>query len=186
MKKIASLLILLLLFSCKSHEARRPVSVTSGSFIKESIKRNKKLVAKEESQIKDIIQKDTLHNYRSASDGFWYYYNQKKEQDTLTPQFGDQVNFDYDISTLKGNAIYTKAELGTREFLMDQEEVFSGLRQALKLMKPGETATFLFPSHKAFGYYGDNDKIGTNVPIRSTITLNYIRTQNKKPLKSKS
>lgn len=79
MKKIVSLLILLLLFSCKSHEARKPVSVKSGSFIKESIKRNKKLVAKEENRIKDIIQRDTLNNYRSASDGFWYYYNQKNK-----------------------------------------------------------------------------------------------------------
>ena len=45
-------------------------------------------------------------------------------------------------------------------------------------MKEGETVTFLFPSHKAFGYYGYEDKIGSNLPIQSTVTLNQIKTNN--------
>jgi FKBP-type peptidyl-prolyl cis-trans isomerase len=42
-------------------------------------------------------------------------------------------------------------------------------------MKEGETVTFLFPSHQAYGYYGDNDKIGTHVALKSTVTLNKIK-----------
>ena len=84
------------------------------------------------------------------------------------------MNFNYDISTLEGTSIYSTEEIGTREYKIDQENVFNGLRQGLKLMKEGETLTFLFPSYKAFGYYGDQEKIGRNVPIRSTITLNKI------------
>ena len=41
-------------------------------------------------------------------------------------------------------------------------------------MKEGETVTFIFPSHKAFGYYGDKDRIGTNIPIITEVTLNSI------------
>lgn len=173
--KIISLILTVLAFTnCKTPEAREPISRNSGSFIKESVKRNQKLVAKEEERIQEIIHKDSMHNYISSSDGFWYYYNSKVTQDTISPVYGDLVNFNYDISTLEGTTIYSTKEIGTREYKIDQENVFNGLRQGLKLMKEGETVTFLFPSYKAFGYYGDQEKIGRNVPIRSTITLNKI------------
>ena len=58
---------------------------------------------------------------------------------------------------------------------MDKEELFTGLREGLKLMKPGETVTFLFPSQKAYGYYGDEDKIGINTPLICEVTVNTIR-----------
>lgn len=174
-KIISVLFLIACITSCKTPEARQPISKSSGSFIKESVKRNQKLVKKEEERISEIIQKDTTHNYISSSDGFWYYYNIQVMQDSVaSPNYGDLVNFNYNISTLEGTAIYSEKEIGTREYKIDQENVFNGLRQGLKLMKEGETVTFLFPSHKAFGYYGDQEKIGRNVPIRSTITLNKI------------
>ena len=43
-------------------------------------------------------------------------------------------------------------------------------------MKKGETVTFLFPSHMAFGYHGDNKKIGVNEPLICTVTLNDLKT----------
>lgn len=168
-----------LLLACKTPEARKPVSNKSGSFIKESVQRNKKLVKKEEKRILDLIHKDSVNNYISSSEGFWYYYNTKKSEDSLQqPEFGDLVKFEYDIATLEGKPIYTRKELGEREFKMDQEDVFTGLRQGIKLMKVGETVTFLFPSHTAFGYYGDSEKIGNNVPIKSTITLKSVEKEN--------
>ena len=57
---------------------------------------------------------------------------------------------------------------------MDQEELFSGLREGLKLMKAGETITFLFPSYNAYGYYGDENRIGANIPIKCEVTVNTI------------
>jgi hypothetical protein len=50
---IAYFIFIPLISSCKQHqEARRPISQTSGSFMKKSVERNKKLVAGEEDQIK--------------------------------------------------------------------------------------------------------------------------------------
>ena len=71
-----------------------------------------------------------------------------------------------------------EGEKPTREYAMDKEKLFSGLRQGLKLMKTGETVTFLFPSHKAFGYYGDKEKIGSNVPITAKVTLHEIKEES--------
>ena len=38
-------------------------------------------------------------------------------------------------------------------------------------MKEGESITFLFPSQKAYGYYGDEEKIGSNVPLVCDVSL---------------
>ena len=54
------------------------------------------------------------------------------------------------------------------------QDLISGLRDGLKLMKEGETVTFLFPSYKAYGYYGIENKLGTNVPVQSRVTLKSI------------
>ena len=54
-----------------------------------------------------------------------------------------------------------------------------GLRDGIKLMKKGETITFLFPSHMAYGYHGDDKKIGTNEPLICTVTLNDIKLDPK-------
>lgn len=166
-------LLILGITGCKSPEARYPVSQNSGSYIDESVARNKKLVEKEETYIEGIIEKDSTREYLASADGFWYYYN-NRETDSLNserPEFGDLVTFDYSISTLEGKSIYAEGEKPTKTYAIDQEELFSGLRQGLKLMKEGETVTFIFPSYKAYGYYGDQKKIGRNMPISTKVTL---------------
>lgn len=176
MKSILYLFFCLFLIQgCKSPEPRKPISRASQSFTTKSLKMNKAIVKKEESFIQELIQKDSANTYITSADGFWYYYNDQNKNVTHTPQFGDEVEFNFNLLTLQGDTIYSREELGERAYIIDKEEIFKGLRQGLKLMKEGETITFLFPSHQAYGYYGDNDKIGTNVPLKSTVTLNEIK-----------
>lgn len=176
MKQLILISLIIAAFTaCKSPEVRRPVTATSGSFIKESAERNKRLNEKERQDFEVLIKKDTANTYIVSDNGFWYYYNTKQEADSLiTPEFGDIVNFDYDVKDINARQIYTKEELKTQNYVMDKQELFSGLREGLKLMKAGETATFLFPSQKAYGYYGDENKIGTNIPLICRVTVNSI------------
>lgn len=96
---------------------------------------------------------------------------------TVFPKLGDQVVFRYDIKRLNGTPILAEAE---ENYRVDQsnQELISGIRDGIKLMKAGETVTFLFPSHKAYGYYGIIDKLETNVPVQSTITLKSINSSD--------
>ncbi|MBQ4803920.1 gliding motility-associated peptidyl-prolyl isomerase GldI [Aquimarina sp. MMG015] len=171
---------LTLFFSCKAPEARKPVSISSGSFINESINRNKELSAREEARIQKIIQQDSSNNYITSEGGFWYYYEKKDTLTSGTAKFGDIVNFNYDIKDLNGDTIYSEKELDTVNYAIDQEDLFFGLREGLKIMKEGEIVTFLFPSYQAYGYYGDNHKIGTNIPLISRVKLNKITKQSTK------
>ncbi len=167
-----------LLYSCKTPEARKPVSIKSGSFISESIHRNKELAAREEARIQKIITNDTVNDYIASETGFWYYYNKKDSLPGTTPKFGDIVTFNYNVKDLNGNIIYTKQELDTISYRIDKQELFLGLREGLKLMKQGEMVTFLFPSYQAYGYYGDDYKIGTNIPLITEVKLNTITKES--------
>ncbi len=169
------IIALLLCFSCKSPEARMPESVQSGSFLKESAERNKKLNEEEKQLIQDIIKNNPEKDYIASESGFWYFYNTKVENDTIQPQFGDIVHFNYNISDINGQEIYGNEN---RTYIMDKQELFTGLREGLKLMKPEEQITFIFPSQKAYGYYGDDNKIGTNIPLICEVTLNTITQEN--------
>lgn len=186
MKRFFVLIGILSLGACKSPEARYPVSQNSGSYISESIAKNQELLEKEVAKIETIIQEDSTREYKTSQNGFWYVYNKKAADTTnnTNPEFGDIVEFDYSISTLDNQTIYKEGEKDTRTYAIDQEKLFSGLRQGLKLMKEGETITFLFPSYKAYGYYGDKNKIGRNLPIKTKVTLN--KVSEREELKSKN
>lgn len=173
-KLLVLIFLLLVMVSCKMPEARRPISTKTGSFIDASVERNKKLNAQEQATIKKLMERDKK-DYIASESGFWYYYNTKVDIDTLeTPDFGDIINFDYNVKDLNGSLIYSKDDIKDKTYVMDKEELFTGLREGLKLMKTGETVTFLFPSLKAYGYYGDQNKIGSNVPLICEVTVHSI------------
>ena len=178
MKKYTYILIAsIVLTSCsqQQEQARKPISHSSGTFIKESIERNKILVASEEKIIDSLIKNDTLKQYIASNKGYWYKYETKVDEGTAFPKRGDITYFDYEIKDLKSRVIYTKLETKPQIYYVDKENIMMGLRDGIKLMKKGETVTFLFPSHMAYGYHGDDKKIGTNEPLICTVTLNDIK-----------
>ena len=170
--------ILLSVIACKSPEARRPIKSASGSFIKESVERNKKLIEEEEALIATYMEKEDTIDYIASESGFWYYYNVQDTISTQLAELGDDVTFTYDIKHLDGETILSETENGIQKYKVDQtnQALISGIRDGIKLMKAGETITFLFPSHKAYGYYGIENKLGTNVPVQSTVTLKSINS----------
>lgn len=166
----------ILFVSCsQQQQARKPISHSSGTFIKESIKRNIKLVASEEKTIDSIIKNDTLKEYVASNKGYWYKYETKVNDISSYPKRGDIVYFDYEIKDILSQIIYTREETKPQKYYVDKENIMMGLRDGIKLMKKGETVTFIFPSHMAYGYHGDNKKIGTNEPLICTVTLNDIK-----------
>ena len=67
MSRLLFIVVLFTLAQCKGPEARRPVEVKSGSFLKESAERNKELLAREEKVIGDLISADSLNQYFSTN-----------------------------------------------------------------------------------------------------------------------
>ena len=180
MKIFGILLVLISVWSCKQQQARMPISHSSGTFMNESVERNKKLIANEEGQIDSIIKSNPKIAYITSKKGYWYHYEVKNELDTLRPKKGDYATFDYEIKDIKGQTIYSKAELKPQQYIVDKQNIMMGLRDGIKLMHKKETVTFLFPSHMGFGYHGDNNKIESNESLICTVTLNDFKPLPKK------
>jgi len=180
MRLVSVIFFLIILNSCGQPEPRRPVQTKSGSFFKASVERSRKLLEDEESKIQEIIKLDSLKHYSHNASGSWYHYLAVNDSSAYTPQTDDLVVFNYDIMTLDNDTIYSKKDIGVVTYKVDKQELFQGLRDAVKLLKVNERATFLFPSSLAFGYHGDENKIGSNTPLKSTITILQIEKQQEK------
>ena len=171
---VSVLLLAFTLFSCTNSKPRKPVMRTGQIDMTKSIAFNKKLFELETKAFKTIIKKDTLHEYFESKRGFWYAYDVKIEKDSITPKKGDEVIFSYDISAINGELIYAASELGDKTYLVDLQDFMQGIQEGIKMMKVKEKMIFLLPSQKAYGVYGDENKIGTNTPLIVRVALKEI------------
>jgi gliding motility-associated peptidyl-prolyl isomerase len=164
--------ILLSFASCSTSKARRPINPKPSSTIfQDNIAATKKIFQLEEANILKYIENDSLTSYEISSNGFWYTYIHKVEEDMATPKPGDIVTLSYDIRDLNDSILYHKETLGVKKYKVDKEDFISGIQKGIKLMKMGETIIFVIPSYNAFGISGDGNKIGLNKTIKSKVTL---------------
>lgn len=174
---VAILTFIVLAISCSNPEARKPIVRKTSSFMNESIERNKMLNKAENAILLQRIKSDTAHSYINSENGFWYYYDLNIADENYTAQAGDEVFYTHEIQELNGAIIYSEEELGTKSYLVDKEELITGLQDGLKIMKEGEKVTFLFPSYKAYGYTGF-DRVQPNQPLVYTVQLLKINKLN--------
>src|SRR6476469_6514401 len=143
--RIIFLTILLAIVSCSQHQqARRPISHSSGTFMTESVERNKKLIKGEEGKIDSIIKANSDKQYIASKKGYWYSYEVRNQNDTLRPRKGDVAYFDYEVKDLNGNVIYSEVQLRPQVYHVDRQNIMMGLRDGIKLMRKKEKVTFLF------------------------------------------
>ena len=176
MKNSFFIVFAILIISCTTPAPRKPIVRKTSTFLKESIERNKVINQVEEQALQDYIRNDSLHTYSTSPNGFWYRYTTKNSNATKFPVKGDEVIYAYEIKDVNDEILYTKEELGDRNYIVDREELISGLQDGIKLMKEGEEIIFLFPSYKAYGYAGYKNIAG-NQPLVYTVKLKKINSK---------
>ena len=162
---------LALAISCQEAEPRWPVEVKGGSFLKLSAERNRKLLEEEVQLLEQMIRADSLHEYLSSASGSRYYYETRMPGEGYLPQTDDLVTLQYNLLNWSGDTIYNREEIGILKYKVDKQELFPGMRSSVKLLQKGESAVFWFPSSLAFGYHGDQERIGPNIPVRSQVWI---------------
>ncbi len=171
-RKLLLSLFLVVVLSCQNLEPRRPINKKKQVFLKESARRNKNIIAIEQSLFRQAIEQEEKLSFESTPLGFWYAYQKNNtNSDSNYPKKGDRVTFKYRIEDLSGNLLYDEKELGDVSFFLDQEDLIPALREGVKYLRLGEIGVFLFPSYLCYGYQGDGEKIGINQPLRFTIEI---------------
>ena len=171
LKSVLFSLGIILLVSCKEPQARRPITQSTTNIYEAAAKENKRLNKLENKAIESYIAKDSVNSYQVSTKGFWYFYNKKENANSVKPKVGNEVIIEYEITDLNDAVIYSKEELGSKTYKIDKEDFIPALQDGLKLMKKGETITFIIPSYRAFGVSGDGNKIGVNQTLKSKVTL---------------
>jgi gliding motility-associated peptidyl-prolyl isomerase len=171
----------ILLISCNENPARMPISHKTGTFIKASVDRNKALIKTEEKAIDSILNLTPNLKFEKSLKGYKYLITKPNINSNILPQAGDAVTFEYEISDIFGNVIYSRQALGEFIYKVDKQDIMIGLRDGIKRLKVNEEAIFYFPSHLCFGYRGDDNKIGINYPLKVEIFIKSIASVNPKP-----
>ncbi|MCK5825324.1 MAG: FKBP-type peptidyl-prolyl cis-trans isomerase [Ichthyobacteriaceae bacterium] len=155
---VAIIFLFVLFASCQNQEPRYPVAVSSGVDYEGSIELSKKINQYEERQFRKYQQ---IHKktYNRSSYGFLYEIEGASGKKIESKYV---VTYKYSVYNLKDVEIYSDQ---TKTLRIDHQDEIKGLHEGLKLMTNKSKATFLFPSHQAFGFHGDDNKVKSNTPL---------------------
>lgn len=154
------LLIFIFVGACQQHNKNENKQSKNP---KESlIKINEKLVKSEEEKINDFIER---YGWNMLNTGSGLRYLIYENGNGRLADTGNVVMLNYTLTLLNGDTIYTSHKNGKKEFLVGKGNVESGLEEAILLLKEGDRAKIIIPSHLAFGLPGDGDKI----PAKATL-----------------
>jgi len=168
-----SFISFLALSSCREREARLPVSVSTGVDYTQSIELSKKINQREERRFRKYVAGQELE-FKRSNYGFLYHVENNNGK---LIEAKDLVKYTEIVEDLNGQVIYPSI---TKNLIVDHQEEIKGMHEGLKLMSEGADAVFLFPSHQAFGFHGDDNKVKSNTPLVYRIkVLKVINNQNK-------
>lgn len=167
MRIIIGILSLMLLGcnGCKQGKDQTNVEVPTDM---ELIERNKQMHLQETKAIKAFIQEKKWPMTETGTGlHYWIYENGTGEM----AKTDDIVTISYVVSLLDGEEVYRSDAGSGGSFKIGMDNVESGLHEMLLLMRVGDKAKVVLPSHLAFGLTGDSGKIPQSAPLVYDIQL---------------
>lgn len=154
---IPALIAFVFFIACDNEPKERPVVIDSKKLKENIVNVNKPAVVMEQDEINAWIKS---HGYPMKTTGTGLrYYIYKENKNGRAIRLKDEVTLKYKVSLLDGTECYSSDKKGPRTFLVGADQIESGLHEGIQLMREGEKAVFVLPSHLAFGLIGDRDKI---------------------------
>ena len=123
---------------------------------------NKRIVKTEDEEIADFIKRYGWKMNKTSTGLRYMIYKHGSGEQAMK---GKKATIIYEIRLINGNLCYSSKQSGPKEFTIGQGGIESGTEEGILLMKVGDRAKFIVPSHLAFGLLGDQDKI----PPQSTL-----------------
>lgn len=126
------------------------------------IRANKAMVKTEDQKIQDYIDRYKWDMITTKTGLRYMIYEFGRGN---LPSMGQSISFKYTSSLLNGFICYSSDETGPKTIIIGKGEVERGLEEGILLLKKGDRAKFIIPSHLAFGLVGD----GAKIPAKATI-----------------
>ena len=160
----------LVFFSCKddstnlSRKGEFPEQNFDPQKVKDQFVKANQLVVKKESDNMDAYERSHKLSFVKTTSGIRYFvYKPSLKGDSI--KSGMEITVKYTLSLLDGTVCYSSDADGLKTFVVEQEELESGIHRGLQYLKRGDKALLLIPSPLAHGLLGDFKKIPPQMPI---------------------
>lgn len=175
-KTIGCLSMLLVVFSCKE---KRPDTVVPEQEIQEltteeSIELSQHW-SKDESYIIDQFVERNNWPVVTTGTGVRYYIYEKGDGELAVPGKVAFVNFEIRLLDADTTLCYKSSSNKPSEFLIEMDNVESGLHEAITYMHVGDKAFIVLPHYLAHGLLGDMEKIPPLSPVLYDIELVFLK-----------
>ena len=153
---------IIILISCGSR-SRLPLTADDPSHSPDSlVKYNKEISQKEDGEIEDFVARYQWKMNRTTTGLRYMIY---RHGTGPKAEKGRKATLEYTVRLITGDICYSSEKNGPKVFEIGHGGVESGLEEGILLLRVGDRAKFIVPSHLAFGLLGDQDKI----PPKSTL-----------------
>ncbi|MFA6950974.1 MAG: FKBP-type peptidyl-prolyl cis-trans isomerase [Lentimicrobiaceae bacterium] len=162
-KLFALLIIISLVVACNNKaNQEQDQELNPKAYEEPLVKANKQAVQTEDEQIESFVQR---YKWDMKSTGSGLRYAIYKKGSGPKAETGKIAVLKYSVKLITGEEIYSSKTDGMKEFLIGKGGVESGLEEGILLLRVGDHAKFIIPSHLGFGLLGDQNK----VPPKSTL-----------------
>lgn len=168
-------LILIVAFSSCASDSKEQKHLSEAEIKKAServFEANKAQVKHEKAEIEAYIKRKKL-DPKTTGTGLRYVITKTSTGKQAHPEM--LATIEYRVELLDGTLCYSSEESGPRSFIIDHDNVESGIHEGVKLLREGEHAIFILPSHLAFGLTGDHDKVPPASPLAYSIELKQLK-----------
>jgi len=153
----------LILTSCNSiHDKSETREFNPKLVEKPLVEANRQAMLEEDSQIDRFVER---YGWQMEKTGTGLRYAIYKEGNGPMAEEGKIAVLRYSVRLISGDEIYNSDKDGLKEFLIGRGGVESGLEEGILLLRVGDKAKFIIPSHLGFGLLGDQNL----VPPKSTL-----------------
>lgn len=156
--QIITLISFSFLLSCVNEPKNEPKMPTNKALSESFEKANRYLSREEEESINDYVRR---HKVEMKQTGTGMRYAILKKGTGAPIRRNEQIHVKYETYYITGDLVYTT----DKKIIVGKGGIESGLEEAILLMKRGDEAKIILPSHLAFGFLGDQNKI----PPRTTL-----------------
>jgi len=163
---ILTFVLVFFLFACVQDEKQKELPFKSKEEYEQlMIKSHQAFVQKEKEKIERFIDSSGFL-FKETGTGLRYHIYHETKGEKIDK--GELAIMTYVLSSIDGDTLYLSPDGKVQEFLVDYDNVESGLHEGIKQMKIGEKALFILPTHLAHGVTGDQAAI----PSQTTLIYN--------------
>ncbi len=165
----------LLLASCGNNTIKEENLIDPDQYSKNLEKANNLYAQSEEVQIDDFINRNGWDMTKTGTGLRYMIYKEgqgRKVEDNVI------VRYNFKVNLINVVLCDESSKTGPKEILMGRADVVSGLQEGFMLLREGDKAKFIIPSHLAYGWIGDSKSIPSRAVLVYDIEILQVRDYN--------